>query len=208
MHLLRSGHGFFFHTVPQITSTSCTETAELLILMVCPTRLCSISSHGSGIHGEGSVWIRCLVCVCAQSLSYVYFSATPWTASHLYPWDFPGKNTGLDFHLLLQGIFLTQALNLNLCIAGGFFTTGPLRYNRYSWRQVYKLLHTFSSLSSIFKWLFLTTLFSFLSLVVVWKNTLPHSPGRPSTVPINIALYCIFISQLFWSGIHPWSKTL
>ena len=24
------------------------------------------------------------------------------------PWDFPGKNTGVGFHFLLQGIFLSQ----------------------------------------------------------------------------------------------------
>ena len=30
------------------------------------------------------------------------------------PWDFPGKNTGVDCHFLLQGIFLTQGLNLHL----------------------------------------------------------------------------------------------
>ena len=32
----------------------------------------------------------------------------------LCPWDFPGKNTGLGFHVLLQGIFLTWGLNPNL----------------------------------------------------------------------------------------------
>ena len=30
----------------------------------------------------------------------------------LHPWDFPGKNTGMDCHFLLQGIFLTQRSNL------------------------------------------------------------------------------------------------
>ena len=30
----------------------------------------------------------------------------------LCPWDFPGKNTGVDCHFLLQGIFLTQGWNL------------------------------------------------------------------------------------------------
>ena len=29
----------------------------------------------------------------------------------LYPWDFPGKNTGVGCHFLLQGISLTQGLN-------------------------------------------------------------------------------------------------
>ena len=32
----------------------------------------------------------------------------------LCPWDFPGKNTGVGCHALLQGIFLTQASNLSL----------------------------------------------------------------------------------------------
>ena len=32
----------------------------------------------------------------------------------LYSWDFPGKNTGVGFHFLLQGIFLTQGSNLYL----------------------------------------------------------------------------------------------
>ena len=32
----------------------------------------------------------------------------------LCPWDFPGKNSGLDCHFLLHRIFLTQALNLAL----------------------------------------------------------------------------------------------
>jgi len=27
------------------------------------------------------------------------------------PWNFPGKNTGVGCHFLLQGIFLTQGLN-------------------------------------------------------------------------------------------------
>ena len=30
------------------------------------------------------------------------------------PWDFPGKNTGVGSHFLLQGIFPTQELNLGL----------------------------------------------------------------------------------------------
>ena len=32
----------------------------------------------------------------------------------LCPWDFPGMNTGVGCHFLLQGIFLTQGLNLHL----------------------------------------------------------------------------------------------
>ena len=32
----------------------------------------------------------------------------------LCPWNFPGKNTGVSGHFLLQGIFPTQGLNLHL----------------------------------------------------------------------------------------------
>ena len=35
-------------------------------------------------------------------------------ASLLCPWDSPGKNTGVNCHSLLQGIFLTQGSNLCL----------------------------------------------------------------------------------------------
>ena len=44
-----------------------------------------------------------------------------------FPWNFPGKNTGVGCYALLQGIFLTQGLNprllLLLALAGRFFTT-------------------------------------------------------------------------------------
>ncbi|MGE2757601.1 hypothetical protein, partial [Escherichia coli] len=32
----------------------------------------------------------------------------------LCPWDFPGKNTGVGCHFLLQGIFPTQGSNPHL----------------------------------------------------------------------------------------------
>ena len=32
----------------------------------------------------------------------------------LHPWDFPGKNTGVGSHSLLQGIFLTHGSNLDV----------------------------------------------------------------------------------------------
>ena len=51
------------------------------------------------------------VCVYVyQSFSHVWFFATPWTvpARLLRPWGFPGKNTGVGRHFLLQGIFPTQ----------------------------------------------------------------------------------------------------
>ena len=40
----------------------------------------------------------------------------------LCPWDSPGKNTGVGFHFLLQGIFPTQESNPGLLHCSGFFT--------------------------------------------------------------------------------------
>ena len=52
----------------------------------------------------------------------------PWTVvlQLLCSWSFPGKNTGVGCHFLLEGIFLTQGSNLvSPALAGGFFTTLP-----------------------------------------------------------------------------------
>ena len=57
-----------------------------------------------------------LVVLVAQSLNRVQPFVTPWTVATrlLCPWGFPGKNTGVGCHVLLQGIFLSQELNLSL----------------------------------------------------------------------------------------------
>ena len=71
-------------------------------------------------------WLRACVC------SVVSDSLGPHglqSARLICPWDFPGKNTWLGCHFLLQGIFLAQGLNLCLlhspALAGGFPTTVP-----------------------------------------------------------------------------------
>ena len=57
-----------------------------------------------------------LVCVCV-SCSAVPASLRPHRVLPtrlLHPWDFPGKNTGVGWCFLLQGVFLTQISNLGL----------------------------------------------------------------------------------------------
>ena len=48
--------------------------------------------------------------------SCVQLFSTSWTgaAKFLCPWKSPGKNTRVDSHSLLQGMFLTQGLNPGL----------------------------------------------------------------------------------------------
>ena len=50
-------------------------------------------------------------------LRRAWLFVTPWTVRPLRllrPWGFPGKNTGVGCHFLLQGIFSTQGLNQGL----------------------------------------------------------------------------------------------
>ena len=68
--------------------------------------------------------------------SCIWLFATLWTVATrlLCPWDFPGKNTGMGCHFLLQGIFLTQGLN------SGFphcrQTLYPLSHQKIPWATV------------------------------------------------------------------------
>ena len=81
--------------------------------------------------------------VAVWSLSLVWLFVTP---GHLCPWDFPGKNTGVDCHFLLQGIFPTQGWNVNLRIGRLFlyhWATGeaPIyNYIIYIYLSIYTLL--------------------------------------------------------------------
>ena len=55
-------------------------------------------------------------CAQVQFLSHFQIFVTPWTVARQAPlsWDSPGKSTGVRCLALLQGIFLTQGLNLCL----------------------------------------------------------------------------------------------
>ena len=49
------------------------------------------------------------------SLSVVFHSLRPQGCTRfLCPWDFPGKNTGVGCHFLLQGVFPSPGTNLSL----------------------------------------------------------------------------------------------
>ena len=78
------------------------------------------------LHVTDLAFLKCVLTRFLQS-SLRLKTPLPWTVAPrlLYPWDFPGKNTGVGCHFLLQGIFLTQELNPhlpNVPTAGGLFT--------------------------------------------------------------------------------------
>ena len=64
--------------------------------------------------------VRFAYCVCRKSCVCVLVAQSCLTLGDpmgcsppgsLCPWNSPGKNTGVGFHFLLQGIFLTQGSN-------------------------------------------------------------------------------------------------
>lgn len=82
---------------------------------VCPFRLAG--SAGSRRPGRLPGRLPCGVCSSLFSRKSVSLSATPGTVAlpaPLRPWDFPGKSTRVGCRFLLQGVFLTQGLNLGL----------------------------------------------------------------------------------------------
>ena len=70
-------------------------------------------------------WEICLlsVSVCMKVKVKALVAQSCWIIwdSMVWPWDFPGKNTGVGCHSLLQGIFPTQGSNLGLLHVGRFF---------------------------------------------------------------------------------------
>ena len=73
------------------------------------------------------------------SCSVVSDSMIPWTVPNqapLCPWDFPGKNTGMGCHFLLQGIFPTEGSNWVSHTVGRRFTLwatrASLSFNMFS----------------------------------------------------------------------------
>ena len=75
-----------------------------------------MSIFPSFFHTLLSLW-SLASCVCVPSRSVMSDSLRPdrpWPVRFLCPRDFPGKNTGVGCHFLLQGIFPTYGLNLRL----------------------------------------------------------------------------------------------
>ena len=56
------------------------------------------------------------VCVCVSVMSDSLLSHELYPTRPLCPWYCPGKSTGVCYHSLLQGIFLTQGSNLGLLL--------------------------------------------------------------------------------------------
>ena len=59
-------------------------------------------------------WKTILIVAKTERLAYSVASVVSDSLWPYYPWDFPGKNTGVGCHFLCQGIFPTEGLNSRL----------------------------------------------------------------------------------------------
>ena len=93
--------------VAQLCVCVCVYEVKLLVAQLCP----ALWTHGLGPDREA---LCVCVCVCIKLLVAKLCSTLQThglgPARLLCPWNSPGKNTGVGYHFLLQGIFLTQGL--------------------------------------------------------------------------------------------------
>ena len=73
-----------------------------------PPHLCSSDHSPPSSITRVCVCVSVCVCVLCSELSNFLWLHGLRSARLLCPWDSPGKNTVVDYHSLLQGIFLTQ----------------------------------------------------------------------------------------------------
>ena len=89
--------------------------------------------HAEALPSKFSGKTRLLSCTSHRALhhllllvSHVRLFCNPRDCGPSNPWDFPGQNTGLGCHFLLQGIFPDPGIKpASPALAGGFFTTEP-----------------------------------------------------------------------------------
>ena len=65
---------------------------------------------------DNVIKLFCCCCLVTKSCPNLLRPHSLWPARLLCPWNFPGKNTGVGCHFLLQGVFFTQGSNPRLLI--------------------------------------------------------------------------------------------
>ena len=103
---------------------------------------CALAPYLPGPNRLFYIWWNICMCIShsVMSDSLQYHGLQP--SRLLSPWDFPGKNTGVDCHSLLQGMFPTQGLNLVSHIASRLFTVWATAFstNNYLVTELFKIL--------------------------------------------------------------------
>ena len=118
--LSRFGHGWFFSTLWTVARQAHWDCVRRFWKDLNQFILKTLASIAQWI--IACVCVCVCVCLCAHACTHAKLLQSCLTlqpcglqpARFLCLWDSPGKKTGVGCHALLQGIFLTQELNLCL----------------------------------------------------------------------------------------------
>ena len=119
-------------------------------------------------------------------LSHFWLFSTLWTVPirFLHPWDFPGKNTQVGCHFLLQGIFPTKGWTHVSCIGRWIL------YHWATWESQNNIVQLSLSLSCV--WFFETPWKAAhqASLSITNSQNLPKLRTIESVMPSNHLILC------------------
>ena len=87
------------------------SSVYLRLLIFLPAILTSVCEPSS-LSFHWMLYSACCCCLISMSCLTPLQPHGLKPASFLCPWDSPGRNTGVGYHFLLQGVFPTQGLNL------------------------------------------------------------------------------------------------
>ena len=124
---------------------------------------------------------------------YVRLFATcgPYPIKLLHLWVFPGKNTGVDGHFHLQGIFSTHGSNKHLlCLLhwqAGFFTTSAI------WEAIIYQLHLNKAVKGV------SLVAQKLKNMPAMQKSWVRSLGQEDPLEKGMATHSIFDWRISWT---------
>ena len=114
LKVIQTGSEVFFSMFLYMISSG-KSASHLIRSFYNPPTITILHNNKCPLYATGTPRLRlcvphiCDFLMCTQQLSCVWLFVTPWTIAHQAPlWNFPGKNTGVDCHSLLQEILPTQ----------------------------------------------------------------------------------------------------
>ena len=99
----------------------------LLLWLYVSILLCTHNTHTNG-HTYTYLYLYVHLYLCSSVMSDSFWSHGLWSTSFLCPWDFAGRNTGVEYmSFSRESSKLRDWTHISCisCIAGGLFTTEP-----------------------------------------------------------------------------------
>ena len=152
------------------------------------------------------------MCVCHSAVSNSLPPHGLQPVKLLCPWNSPGRNTGVGIYSLLQGIFLTQILNLGLLHCRQIFLPSgppgkPISLSNFQFIPLYIYMWTYGILFYSVGYNLLLSLFIFIlysSLIGQWAPSHVIFCILLTHPSLSLSLFSgIRCSRLLWTDLCP-----